>query len=95
LGYAGVTADVPFQKAIVESYRVRRGADDENDIGLGWYTRKADGIVWKGGCIAGYRTYIGFLPRLHRGAVVLAACNAFPAPELGRKLLNVQAPKRQ
>jgi len=84
--YAGITQP-DFEKAICDSYRVRENVDEANDIGLGWYTRRADGIVWKGGCIAGYRTYLGFIPGKHLGVVVLAGCNAFPSPDLGKDLL--------
>jgi CubicO group peptidase (beta-lactamase class C family) len=84
--YAGLSHPV-FEKAICDSYSVRDKVDEANDIGLGWYTRRADGIVWKGGCIAGYRTYLGFIPDKHLGVVVLAGCNAFPSPDLGNALL--------
>jgi D-alanyl-D-alanine-carboxypeptidase/D-alanyl-D-alanine-endopeptidase len=86
--YAGALADrARMSPAMNLSCETRAQVDQDNSIGLGWYTRNADGIVWKGGCIAGYRTYIGFLPDKHVAVVVLAGCNAFPSPEIGRKIL--------
>jgi D-alanyl-D-alanine-carboxypeptidase/D-alanyl-D-alanine-endopeptidase len=69
------------------SYALHETINDQDDMGLGWYLRKPTGIIWKGGNIAGYRSYVAFQPQQHVGVVVLSGSNGFPAHEFGEYVL--------
>jgi CubicO group peptidase (beta-lactamase class C family) len=65
----------PLSSAMNKTHRPLRDADIFLKIGLGWVVCSAlgqNGLVWHNGGTGGYRSYIGFDPDTHRGAVVLA-----------------------
>jgi CubicO group peptidase (beta-lactamase class C family) len=83
-----------FDPALRTSYKRYISFDEHRDSGLGWFVNIDNGVVDKGGHIAGYRTYTTFDPNAKCAVVVLAAWEAFPSPELGTKLLNVMIQRR-
>lgn len=84
--FAGVIK-TPFEPALQLAVEARASVDEKDDVALGWYIHKPEGIVWKGGNIAGYRTYVAFKRDKGIGVVVLAGNNGFPSPEVGRQTL--------
>jgi D-alanyl-D-alanine-carboxypeptidase/D-alanyl-D-alanine-endopeptidase len=67
----------------------------ELDSGLGWFLDTTDNTIEKAGHIAGYRTSIQYSPDHKCAVVVLAGWEAFPSPEVGKKLLNVMMHRRE
>jgi D-alanyl-D-alanine-carboxypeptidase/D-alanyl-D-alanine-endopeptidase len=67
----------------------------ELDSGLGWFLDTTNNTVEKAGHIAGYRTSISYSPQYKCAVVVLAGWEAYPSPEIGKKLLEVMMDRRQ
>ena len=76
--------------AAVKTHIPLRDADLGQRIGLGWHTSTA-GIIWHNGGTGGYRSYVGFSPRTHRGVVVL--CNS--ANDVDDLALEILGPARE
>jgi CubicO group peptidase (beta-lactamase class C family) len=70
----------------------------EREVALGWHVFTANGreIIWHNGGTAGYRTFIGYDPKVRTGVVVLSnAGTPMGQDDLGRYLLDPSAPLRR
>jgi len=83
-----------FEPALKLSYDRYLAFDEHLDSGLGWFIDTEDGTVEKSGKIAGYRSHVSFDPVTKVGIVVLAGWEAFPSPEVGKKLLHLMMARR-
>jgi CubicO group peptidase (beta-lactamase class C family) len=83
----------PLAPAMAAMRKIRRPTTaPDTEIGLGWAIT-ADGIAWANGSTAGYRSFVGFQPKLHIGVVVLS--NTFTDSglnDIGMRLLNARPP---
>lgn len=69
------TPPSPLSAAMRKTQRPLRDAVLFLKVGLGWHVCSAfgvSGLVWHNGGTGGFRSFIGFDPETHRGAVVLA-----------------------
>jgi CubicO group peptidase (beta-lactamase class C family) len=68
----------------------------ELKVGLGWYVATLHGveIVWLSGQTDGYRAFIGMVPKMHAGVVVLAN-SANTIEDIGVHLLDKETPLRK
>jgi CubicO group peptidase (beta-lactamase class C family) len=69
------TASSPLSGAMRKTQLPLRDAALFLKVGLGWHVCSAfgvSGLVWHNGGTGGFRSFIGFDPETHRGAVVLA-----------------------
>jgi len=74
-----------------------RGGNEQAWSGLTWGLRLVEGgqqIVWKGGGVRGFVTYIGFDPRTRVGVVLLANAPRGGLRNLGHHLVNPSIPLR-
>jgi D-alanyl-D-alanine-carboxypeptidase/D-alanyl-D-alanine-endopeptidase len=64
-------------------------------MGLNWYLRPigTDTIIWHGGGVQGYGTFIGFIPSRRTGVVVLTNSGRGDAYNLGFHLLDPSLPR--
>ena len=87
----------PLAPAMASMLAVRRttGNPSTGEIGLGWLIVKpsSEEIVWHNGGTGGYRSFVGFEPKIGIGVVVLS--NTFTAAgidDIGMHLLDSHAP---
>ena len=87
----------PLAPAMAAMRAVRRptGTPSLGEIGLGWLIVKPSSyeIVWHNGGTGGYRSFVGFVPSMRVGVVVLS--NTFTATgvdDIGMHLLDSHAP---
>lgn len=84
-----------FQPALDMSVKRYISFDEKLDSGLGWFYDTTDDTIEKSGHIAGYRTTIMYDPASKCAVCILAGWEAFPAPELAKKLLYLMTERRQ
>ena len=89
LGYA----KSPLAPAMAAMLKVRRPTTiPGTEMALGWVVA-SDGIVWRNGSTAGYRSFVGYEPKSRAGVVVLS--NTFTNTglnDIGMHLLDVRIP---
>jgi CubicO group peptidase (beta-lactamase class C family) len=89
LGYA----KSPLAPAMAAMLKVRRPTTiPGTEMALGWVVT-GDGIVWRNGSTAGYRSFVGYDPKSHAGVVVLS--NTFTTTglnDIGMHLLDRRIP---
>lgn len=83
-----------FKPAIEMSARSYFPFDRKLASGLGWFIDTTDNTIEKSGHIAGYRTSIMYSPEHKCAVVVLAGWEAFPSPQLAKKLLAMMQDRR-
>ena len=93
LGYK----QVPLLPAMRSMLDIRRpgGMQPSTQIALAWnvYIDGGQEVVWKNGSVGGYRSFIGFDPKVRIGVVALAnAQTAVGADDIGLHLLDERIP---
>jgi CubicO group peptidase (beta-lactamase class C family) len=89
----GLTA-TPLATAMADMLKVQRPTQFEPlNVAMGWHVAKLHDldIVWENGRTEGYRAFIGFVPKLRTGVVVLSnAANAID--DIGVHILDKDTP---
>jgi CubicO group peptidase (beta-lactamase class C family) len=94
LGYT----PTPLAQAMADQISIRRPAGPDMQIAYGWHVQTGDGssIFWHNGGTGGFRSYIGFDPKVGAGVVVLSNLSDTAGPDdIGRHLLNPKYPLAQ
>lgn len=84
-----------FEPAMKLSQQSYIAFSERLDSGLGWFIDTDDNTVEKSGKISGYRSHVAFDPETKVAVVVLAGWEAFPSPEVGKKLLHRMIQRRK
>jgi CubicO group peptidase (beta-lactamase class C family) len=86
----------PLAQDMADEVSVRRSAGaPDMEIAYAWHIQTKDGnsIIWHNGGTGGYRSYMGYDPKVRVGVVVLANIStAAGVDDIGRHLLNASYP---
>ena len=90
--------ETPLLPAMKKSHERRNDAGSSRmAIGLGWHIRGGgeNAIIWHNGGTAGYRSFVGFIPKQKRGIVVLTNSSHDNPDDLGIHWLDPSSPLRK
>jgi CubicO group peptidase (beta-lactamase class C family) len=80
--------NLPLRSQMRLTQEPQLDAASPQNAGLGWVI-DGDGRYWHGGGTAGFRAFVGFDPKTHRGVVALASTASPLVERLGRALFGL------